>query len=335
MDELVFPLAAVIATFFLVIPLLTIISRSALAFSRRRTASWASFGSEATFAWLVAPTLLPVIWLTSSALHQSEPARTTEPCFIDHVGATTCVDTLLLLGFLLGGMAAAIGLRLWREWPRVALRRVDDDHELVARVARVVRGDAHLRTLRIVVVRESAESVYTIGLLRPLVIVDACFIRDADAEMLRAALLHEYAHIAGRDTLRGFVARLCLAANPAGSLLAPDLERWRSAREAVCDGEAVHRGGDPLALAESLVHAARFRCGGLAAHAAALCGHNGATLKLRLALLMNGPPAPTRTLGHVALAIGAGLALLAPHVGSAGLLEYFHFEVERLLYSLL
>ena len=43
MDELVFPLAAVIATFFLVIPLLTIISRSALAFSRRRTASWASF----------------------------------------------------------------------------------------------------------------------------------------------------------------------------------------------------------------------------------------------------------------------------------------------------
>lgn len=335
MDELVFPLAAVIATFFVLIPLLTIVSRAVLAIRRRRGPSWASFGSEVTFAWLVAPTLLPVLWLTSSALHQTEPGRTAQSCFFDHVEATTCVDTLLLLGFLIVGMVATVGSRLWREWPRVMLRRLDDEHALRRRVSEVVAGDVHLRSLRIIVVRDSANPICTLGLLRPVVVIDACFVREADAKMLRAALLHEHAHIVGRDTLRSFVARLCLMANPAGALLGPDFERWRNAREAGCDGEAVHRGGDALALAESLVHAARFRCGGLSPHSAALCGHGGATLKLRLTLLLNGPPAPTRTLGHLVLAVGAWAAVIAPHVGSSGLLEYFHFEVERLLHALL
>jgi len=334
MDEFVFPLAAVATTFFLVIPLLTLVSRGVLSFVRQRTSSWASFGSEVTFACIVAPTLLPVLWLTSSALHQSEPMQTVESCLIDHVEATTCTDTLLLLGLLIVGVATSVGIRLWRERPQVVLHRLPSDHELVRRVGRIIRDDAHLRALRVVVVRESAEPIYTLGLLRPIVVVDACFIREADEQMLRAALLHEHAHIAGFDTLRSFVVRLCLGANPAGSLLAADLERWRNAREAVCDGEAVHRGGEPLALAEGILRAARFRCGGLVP-GAALCGHSGAALKLRLALLMQGPPAPVRTIGHIVLAVGVFAALTVPHIDSLGLLEHFHFEVERLLHSLL
>lgn len=335
MDEFVFPLAAVVATFFVLIPLLTVVSRAVLAIRRRRAASWASFGSEATFAWLVAPTLVPVLWLTSAALHQNEPARTAASCFFDHGEATTCADTLLLLGFLLIGMTATVGLRLWREWPRVVLRQLDDGHELVQQVARVVKVDAHLRRLRIAVVRDCAEPICTLGLLRPIVVIDACFVRDTDPKMLRAALLHEHAHIAGRDILRSFVARLCLSANPAGALLGPDLDRWRSAREAVCDSEAVQRGGDPLALAESLVRAARFRCGGLSPHSVSLCGHSGAALKLRLTLLLNGPPVPIRTIGHLALAVGICAAVAMPHFGSSGLLEHFHFEIERLLHFFL
>lgn len=333
MDELLFPLAAVATTFFLLIPLLTLVSRAALGSRRRRAASWASFGSEAIFAWLVAPTLLPVLWLTSSALHQSEPMRTAESCLIDHVEATTCTDTLLLLGLLLVGMAATVGLRLWREWPRAALHPLPDQHELVDRVMRIVEGDVHLRGLRIAVVRDSTEPIYTFGLIRPTIVIDASFIRDGDPEVLHAALLHEHAHVAGFDTLRSFIVRLCLTANPAGALLMHDFERWRSAREAVCDGEAVHRGGEPLALAEGIVRAAKFRCGGLAPHGAALCGHSGAALKLRLALLLNGPPAPVRTHGHVVLAVVVFAALAVPHIDSLGLLEHFHFEVERLLHS--
>ncbi|CAN0447766.1 unnamed protein product, partial [Laminaria digitata] len=124
----------------------------------------------------------------------------------------------------------------------------------------------------------------------------------------------------------------CLSVNPAGVLLASDFERWRSAREAACDGEAVHRGGKPLALAEGIVRAARFRCGGLSPHGAALCGQNRAALKLRLALLLAGPPTPVRTFGHVVLFVGVFAALAVPHIESLGALEHFHFEVERLLH---
>lgn len=333
MDEILFPLAAVAATFCLVIPLFTLVSSGVLSLIRRRTSSWASFGSEATFAWLVAPTLLPVLWLTSSALHQIEPMRTTETCF-NHVETTACVDALMLFGLMLVGVAASVGIQLWRERPQVVLRRLEGDHELVQRVGRIIRDDAHLSMLRIVIVCASTEPIYTLGLIRPIVVVDACFIREADEQMLRAALLHEHAHITGFDTLRSFIVRLCLGANPVGSLLAADFERWRNAREAVCDSEAVHRGGEPLALAEGILRAARFRCGGLVT-GAALCGHSSAALRLRLALLMHGPPAPVRTLGHAVLAVGVFVALTVPHIESLGLLEHFHFEVERLLHSLL
>lgn len=332
MVELLFPVTAVATTFLLVIPVLTLLSRAMLSFTRRRTSSWASFGSEATFAWLVMPTLLPVLWLTSSALHQSEPMRTTESCLIDHVKATTCIDTLVLLGLMIAGVAASVGIRLWRERPRVELHQLRSGHELVRYVERIIQGDAHLRGLRVAIVRASEEPIYTLGLLRPVVVIDACFIRGADTQMLRAALLHEHAHIAGFDTLRSFIVRLCLGATPVGNLLTADFERWRSAREAVCDGEAVHRGGEPLALAEGILRAVRFRCGELMPDAA-LCGHDGATLKLRLALLMQGPPVPVRTLGHVVLAVVVFAALAVPHVDGLGLLEHFHFEVERLLHA--
>lgn len=89
-----------------------------------------------------------------------------------------------------------------------------------------------------------------------------------------------------------------------------------------------------MALAEGILKAARFRCGGLVP-GAALCGHNGAALKLRLALLLQGPPAPVRTIGHVVLAAGVFAALTVPHIDGLGLLEHFPFEVERLLHSLL
>lgn len=335
MDELLFPLAAVAATFLVLIPALTLVSRGVLAVSRRRTSSWPRFGSEATYAWLVAPTLLPILWLTSSAVHLSEPMRTAESCLISHSVATACLDSLVLLGVLVAGITALIGFRLWREWPRQSLVHLPNHHELVRRVTSIAQADPHLRKLRIVVACKSAHSVSAFGLLRPVVVLDACFVRQADREMLRAALLHEHAHIAGFDTLRGFVARLCLSANPVGWLLAPDLERWRNAREAVCDGEAVHRGGEPLALAEGLVRAARLRCGQLAPHSVALCGHSAATLKLRLALLLQGPPSPVRTLGHVALLVGVLAALSVPHVESLGLLDHFHFQVEHLFRSLL
>ena len=333
MSELLFPVAALVATFFVLVPCLTIVSHAILRLRRQRTTSLANFGSEKTFALLVAPTLIPVLWLISSAFHQSEPMQVTDPCLIEHSAATTCTDTLLLLGFLVAGIVAVVGLRLWREWPRFSLKTLDQGHDLVRKIEDIAARDKYLKTMPISVVHSSPEPIYTMGLFRPRVVIDACFVRDADSELIRAALLHEHAHIGGRDILRSFIVRVCLTANPAGRLLRNDFQRWRTAREAICDGEAVHRGGEALALAEGIVRAAKFRCAGLLPGVAALCGHSKAAINVRVALLFSGPPAPVKTFGHILLIVGTIVALGTPHIEGLGLLERFHFEVERLFHS--
>ncbi len=335
MGELLFPVAALAATFLLIMPSLTWLSRALLARKRRRARSWAEFGGESTFAWLAAPTVLPLSWLASSALHQSEPSQSLKSCLIDHVEATSCLDAVALLGLLVVGMVVAVARCVWREGPRLRVDAVGEGHPQAARVARVVSSDARLRGMSVVVARQAPTPVYVSGWLRPRGVVDACFARDADDAMLRAALLHERAHAAAYDTLRVFLIRLCLFINPAGGWLAADFGRWRQAREAQCDGEAIHHGGDALALAEGIVRAARFRCDGVVSCGIAMLGGQDLpALRLRLALLQHGPPRSARTLGHAALVVAVVIALVVPHVQEVGALDHFHLQVERLLHWL-
>ena len=332
MNELLFPLAALAVTVLVLIPALSLVSHIVLESKGRHSSSWTDFGSESTFAWLVTPTLLPMAWLVSSVLHSSEGSSPTS-CLIEHVHPGECLDVLILQGFLLTGTMAMFAHRLWLDWPRLHANRLRADHELVGSTVRFLQNDPVLHKMRIVVVRGSQEPVYTLGLVRPIVVLDACFVEDADPEVLRASLLHEHAHITGKDTLRCFLVRLCLNINPTRAWLAPNYERWRSAREAACDGEAVHHGGEPLALAQGILRAARFECAGCGPCAAPLCGHDLAALKLRLALLMGTPARPVKTPGHVALLIGIITILIIPHVEGLELLDVLHTEVERLLHS--
>jgi beta-lactamase regulating signal transducer with metallopeptidase domain len=332
MSELVFPIAAVALTFWMIIPALTAASRWLLARKRAHVRSWAAFGSEATFAWLVAPTLLPVLWLTSSALHQSETARAQAACQLEHATATTCLDAVVLLGVLLVGMVGTIAVRLWRERPRALTDGVPNTHPQALRLARLVAAEPRLAPRSVRLIRHAAAPVFATGWLRPTIVVDLCFMADADDAILTAALLHEWAHVAAYDTMRDFLVRLCLSVNPVGRWLAPDFERWRQAREAQCDSEAVHLGGDPLALAEGILRAARHSHR-LPCATAALCGHDLNALKLRLALLLNGAPRSAPTRGHWVLFAAAIAALLVPHLQIAGVLEHVHFEVERLAHA--
>jgi Zn-dependent protease with chaperone function len=332
--ELVFPIAAVAFTFLVLVPLLALLSRAVLSRRRRLATTWSDFGSAGTFAWLVAPTFVPVAWLISAALHQLEPAPGADPCVTNHVSAEACFDVALLVTFVAIGLFAVTSWRAWRERPQLRLDRTYLLAPASRRVRELVARDPALRGLRVDVVGGAPAPVFSLDLLRPRVVVDACFVTDSDDEVLRAALLHERAHIDGRDPLRGFVARLGLALNPVGGWLAPDYERWRRAREAQCDGEAVAWGGQPLALAHGILHAARFRCAGhLPEGATALCGHDATALRLRLALLLDGPPRPRRSLGHLVLAVALIAALTTPHIDGFGLLEVFHSEVERLVHG--
>ena len=251
MSEWALFVAAIAITMLVITPVITLISKAFLCLKRQRTRAFASFGDEATLAWIVAPTLLPLSWLLSSALHQSEweAARSIAPLQRASCqgAAMVCVGVVTIVG-------AAIAYRAWRDRPRAPRAILDATHPLSDHVARIVRSDRALRSLRVEVAQRAPSPVYTVGRIRPRVIVDACFAGEADEAMLRAALLHERAHVAGRDMLRHFVARACLSLNPLGHLLLrPEFERWRQAREARCDGEAVRAGGEPLALAQGIV----------------------------------------------------------------------------------
>ncbi len=333
MSVLAFPIAALAVTFLLLIPGLTVLSALALRSMRARATSWATFGRPGTYALLVGPTLLPLAWLISSAMHQSENTWASA-CLVAHAHLNGCIEALALTAMTLGGVAWITASR-WRA-ERVSLGDTDLPVEAPARrrVEALRSRDPRLRALRIRVMRSSAEPVMTVGNLRPVVVLDPCFVAEVDDAVLHAALLHEAAHVQGMDPLRDFVARVALGMNPLQGLLAPEFERWRQAREAQCDSVAVFAGGQPLALAHGIVRAARFRCGGPAlCGARRLHGDSDVTLKLRVALLLDGPARPRRSAGHVLLAALLLAAVCLPHGGETGALDYFHTAVEQLLHS--
>lgn len=334
MDELLFPVAALALTFLVFVPAMTLVSRAVLVRKRQNASNWAEYGTSSTYAWLVVPVLLPVAWLASSAAHELEAGAALRSCFIDHI-EPACSDTLLLIVGLLGGGLFVLARQLRRAQngvPRAALNR---STQLVLKARAVVQGHPGLRGLRIRVVSGSRIPLYTSGILRPIVSIDACFLEHADEEMLRGALLHERAHITAGDIVRVFVAQLFFSVNPLGHLLRPELEHWRQAREACCDGDAVAAGGEPMALAAGIIHAARFDCLEVRDGAfAALCDHDDRVLKLRLMLLMNSPLRTARSLGQFVLFAVVVVAIAAPHFEGFQLLSTFHYEIERLLHPL-
>lgn len=333
MDEFVFPVAALALTFLVIVPAMTLVSRAVLSRRRARVASWSEYGSGSTFALLVAPTVLPLVWLASSALHEIEAGAAIRSCFNNHIDPTS-TDTFVLVGLLGFGVLALVARQARRERLESTPTTLHRSHPLAVHLREVASAHPALAGVRIRAVRGSRIPVFTSGVLAPRIFVDACFVRSADEAMLLAALLHERAHIVGRDTLRAFLARVCLSANPLGHLLEPEFERWRQAREACCDGDAVADGGEALALAQSIVRAARFDCAELGPTAIAmLCGHGHHALRLRIMLLMDNPRTTARSVGQLVLVAAVIAGAAAPHVAGLELLSAFHFEVERLLHS--
>lgn len=334
MIDIVFPVAALLATFFVLVPLATLASRARLAHKRRATANWADFGSESTFAWLVMPTLVPLAWLSSAAIHQAEPSRMLEACLVAHSQAANCLDALVLACVTLLGT----GLYVLHQFKNHDVPRnldwLSEGHALHRRVAKIIANEPALASSNIRLARRSPASVFTFGWWRAQIILDACFVRGADDSMIRAALLHELAHARGYDTLRTFVARCSLGLNPVGHWLEDDFEHWRRAREAQCDSHAVDNGAEALALAQGIVRAAKLHAGGIEhCRAALLCGHHLTALKLRLALLLEGPPRARATLGHIVLGCTLLCVVITPHLHGPGALSVFHHAVECVLAS--
>ena len=156
-------------------------------------------------------------------------------------------------------------------------------------------------------------------------------------EALASALGHENEHVRALDPLRYFVLKLALAVNPFGKfLLAPHAARWKVAREAHCDREAVIHGATPLSLAEAIVRAARP---GQESVALGTGDMNVVKFRVRL-LLAFAERSPMRCCNegrsaiHIALAL-VFLALLLPHRAGTEPLDVLHSSAEQALTYLL
>jgi Zn-dependent protease with chaperone function len=105
---------------------------------------------------------------------------------------------------------------------------------------------------RVIIVHERSLVSYTIGFLRPHVVISDGLLETLDVDEIQAVLSHEEAHLAGRDNLLILVARTLAHA----FVLVPGVRfcygRLRRALELAADSHARRTTGDPLVVASSL-----------------------------------------------------------------------------------
>lgn len=110
---------------------------------------------------------------------------------------------------------------------------------------------------RVIIVHERSLVSYTMGFLRPRVVISDSLLETLDADEIRAVLSHEEGHLAGRDNVLILVAQTLAHA----FVLVPGVRfshaRLRRALELAADSYARRATGDPLAVASSLQKCAR------------------------------------------------------------------------------
>jgi len=210
---------------------------------------------------------------------------------------------------------------MWAAGAAIVLLRANaaDRHALsLARTATAAPADARAlldslggRRVRLVV-GDGAVGPFVIGLVRPIIVVPPALLADHSATgvagsrlLLRAALLHELAHVRRLDTLGRFVQVLARAAFWWFPVVALASRRLDHAREAACDARALEVGQiERPAYARLLLQMAQLRTAPAASLAAP------AALEPRIASVL-GPPMRSRLgLVHVvALLAWVGVGL--------------------------
>ena len=102
----------------------------------------------------------------------------------------------------------------------------------------------------------------TVGLFRPVVLIEDG-LRDAlDDEALRAVELHECAHARHRDPLRLWLAQLVTDLQWPSPAAPRRLSAWLDELELARDDDAIASGADPAALAHAIVTCAKLQGAG-------------------------------------------------------------------------
>ncbi len=338
MSFLAFPIVGALVVFLGAIPLVTIPAKLALVVLRRVRPDLPHLGTTTTWLLLVGPLIGPLVWFASAAAHQAEPGHAVATCLLGDLEGDSCPEPLALAALLLGLATVATGHGLARSRPfhRDRPTPLPPSHPAARRLARLAAHADLPPHARAVAVCDAAVPLCTRGLLRPRIEVDRTALDTLDDDTLLAALRHEAAHGRGRDPLRTLLAQVAVAINPAGRLLQPELQRWRLAREAACDAEAVAAGAAPLDLARAIVALARPEPRPQPAVAGIALLHVELRVGLLLAYAESGLPGRPKVgripVAAVATALLAAVAA-APHAWGTGPLDDLHVGIERSLAS--
>lgn len=331
----VFPLLGAAFVILIVLPCCALLAKGTLALLERDALGGPLHGLTLRYVLLTGSSILPSAWFLSAALHQVETGQSVLACLFDHDTAALCFEPAYFALTLVLVLLTS-SYRVLRGAGALAISRGRRAEALAARIERLLATRPELGALAdaCVVTDEPGFALATHGLWRPRVFVGLTFAEQLSNDMLAAALGHELEHVNSRDPLRYLVLQLALAMNPFGrALLEPHVARWRAAREAHCDREAVIRGAAPLPLADAIVRAARPE----ARDAVALGARDTAVLEFRISLLLafaERPPA--RCCHHGPSAFPLAFALLAftlllPHRAGTGALDALHTGAEQAL----
>jgi len=334
MTEAAFPLLGTAFVVLFVLPSCALVAKLALAFLERREQGGVLRSLNLRFLLVIASSALPLAWFFSAGLHQTEGGASGLVCLLTH-DQNLCFEPGVFSLMLASGVVLS-WLRTARSAGAVQVSRSAEGLLLATRLERLARAWPGLSTLanRTAVTDDQRFAVAARGIWRTRVFVSVEFGRSLTDEMLAGALLHECEHLASRDPLRYFLLQLALAVNPFGRfLLGHHVARWKAAREAHCDREAVLNGAAPLALADAIVRAARPS----PREVAALGNSDVGSLKLRVSLLLafaeRGPERCSDE-RHVALPAAAALlviALFLPHQAGTDALDALHQSAESAL----
>ena len=293
-----------------------------------------AFDTPGVFAALVLATAFPLLWLMSAAFHIGNSGLTRACCqwLFESNGDWRQIFFLTGAGLVVGYQIYALAKR-WRA--RHGPHGSGRSAQVRDRVARVAEGDPGLEAFaeRITVV-DCADQICAVrGAFRPRIEIAADLVTRLDDEALRAALLHEAAHLRHRDPVRNFAAEFARVFNPFSPLLADEFRAWRFAREIGCDRAAVDAGARPVHLAEAIVTSARAATGHQAADCQ-LCGGEASALESRVQLLLATGDTPDHRCpdqGLQSFGWAAMVALLVPHLLGAQLWQ-LHCWIEHLLW---
>ena len=200
---------------------------------------------------------------------------------------------------------------------------------------RAIRAERHARRLlklvpqrldgvEVRVVESDRAGAYTVGILRPVIVVDGPLWAHLDDSLRRAVVHHEAGHVRRRDPMTLAALRLAAALVPgpwAGRLV----ERWRADAESACDEHAALQVGDRTLVAEALLSVERLRGQATARFA---MGMGSCALRQRVEALLEPPRRPQLANDLVVVALLA-LAVLAVTAAWPG--DFIHHAVETLL----